>query len=491
MKKLLLVFSLVFLGVVLVACNGDTTTTTTEATQSTTESTTVSETQDTGSTTTETTVSQTTETTQTTQSTDTNTDTTDVEEVSQGVTATTIKVGNTAAVTGGYAFVGVPFNDAIKAVFKQVNDAGGIDGRTIQFVSYDDNFNAELGVTYTETLVEDDEIFALVGHFGTPTVGATINYIQTTGIPMVYAATGINQLYFYETPGNPVMAVQPIYLTDGRIMTARAVKEAVYGPSEDQNLGASAVYGVLYTNDDVGNSIKAGVESEFEILDIPSANVVYLPVADGTYETQVQLLAAYGVSSVILAMNQGPFASTLTAMSNQSLNVPVFTSYVNADVSAVDHTQYHADRDIYTNAWVDVFSTEGQVAVQEYVATIMQADLDEATKTAYYGDSFAIAGYIAAKVFVAGLERVAANGDVLNWENYIAAMEESPIDIPMGGVVDFSGGKRWGIASMSLLKYTYGLGDDPSTPDVTETDFLTESFIKVREIQTIEEIEGN
>ena len=55
----------------------------------------------------------------------------------------------------------------------------------------------------------------------------------------------------------------------------------------------------------------------------------------------------------------------------------------------------------------------------------------------------------------------------------------------------FSEGKRWGIASMSLLEYTYGLGDNPATTDVVETDFLTESFQKVREIQTIEEIEGN
>ncbi len=455
MKKLLLLFSLVAFGLVLVGCNGTTT-----AAPTTQAPTTQAPTTEEG------------------------------EQTSQGVTDTTIKVGNTAAVTGYFAAVGVPFNDAIKAVFKEVNDAGGIDGRTIQFLSYDDQFNAELGVTYTETLVEQDEVFALVGHFGTPTVGATLNYIQQKGIPMVYAATGINSLYFQESVGNPVMAVQPIYITDGRIMTARAVKEALYGVNEDQNIAADAKYGVLYTNDDVGNSIKAGVEIEFAELGIPTSRIYYIPVSELTIDTAVQLLKSYAVSSVILAMNQGPFAWTLTSMYNQELNVPVFTSYVNADVTAVDHTQYNPLRPIYTNAWVDVFSTEGQAGVAAYIATIQQADLDEATKTAYFGNSFAIAGYIAAKVFVEGLLRVEANGDVLNWENYIAAMEEGPIDIPMGGTVDFSGGKRWGIASMSLLKYTYGLGDNPATPDVVEDDFLTEAFIKVREIETIEEIEA-
>ncbi|MCK7488251.1 MAG: ABC transporter substrate-binding protein [Bacillus subtilis] len=48
--------------------------------------------------------------------------------------------------------VGIPFNDAIKAVFKQVNDAGGINGRMIEFITYDDTFNAATGVTFTEKL---------------------------------------------------------------------------------------------------------------------------------------------------------------------------------------------------------------------------------------------------------------------------------------------------------------------------------------------------
>jgi ABC-type branched-subunit amino acid transport system substrate-binding protein len=455
MKKLALLFSIVALGFVFVGCGGTTTLAPTTAAPTTEGPTTEAPVQ-----------------------------------LAQGVTETTITVGNTAAVTGYFAAVGVPFNDAIRAVFKEINDAGGIGGRTIEFISYDDQFNAELGVTYTETLVEEDEVFALVGHFGTPTVGATINYIQQQGVPMVYAATGINALYFAESPMNPVMAVQPIYLTDGRIMTARAIQEPLYGANEDEALASDAKIGVLFTNDDVGNSIKAGVEAEIASLGVATSRVYYIPVSELTIDTAVQLLKSYGVSTVILAMNQAPFAYTLTSMYNQELNVPVFTSYVNADVTAVDHTQYNEARTIYTNAWVDVFSEDGQLAVADYITTINQADLPEATRIAYYGNSFAIAGYIAAKVFVEGLLRVEANGDDLTWENYIAAMEEGPIDIPMGGVVDFSGGKRWGIASMSLLKYTYGLGDNPATTDVVEDDFLTEAFVKVREIETIEEIEA-
>jgi len=404
----------------------------------------------------------------------------------QGVTDTKIYVGNTAAVSGALATVGLPFNSAIEAVFERVNAAGGIDGRTIEFISYDDEFNAEKGLTFTEQLIEEDEVFALVGHFGTPTVGATLDMIQSVGIPMVYAATGINDLYFEQSPGNPVMAVQPIYLTDGRLMAARAIKEAVYGENGDAALAADAKVGVLYTNDDVGTSIKEGIEIEAGVLD-KADDFIYETVTELTVSTAVEALKTAGVETVILAMNQVPFSYSVTALADGGLNVPVFSSYVNADVSAVAPSSL---TDIYVNAWVDLTSESGAADVADFVDAISSSSLSDEQKNSYYTNSFATAGYIAAMIFVEGLERVAANGDELTWENYIAAMEESEIDVPLGGTVDFSGGKRWGIDSMSLLKYTYSYGDDPSTTDVVEDDFLLESFVKVAEIETLTEIES-
>ena len=398
-----------------------------------------------------------------------------VEEYSQGVPDTTVTVGNTAAVSGALAFVGVPFNDAIMAYFKMVNEAGGIGGRTIEFISYDDGFDGATGAALTEKLAEEDEIFALVGHFGTPTVSATLDYIAEYGIPMVYAATGINALYFEESPMNPIMAVQPIYLTDGRLMAARTFHEELYN---GEKLASDAKVGVLYTNDDVGSSILAGVQAQAK-ADGFEANLVVEAVADGTYSTAVQKLKDEGVAVVILAMNQAPFKETLVAMDDGGLEVPVFTSYVNADPTAVDHTKYSEARPIYTNAWVDVYSEKGQEDVAAYTACMAQADLEEDVITSYYTNAYATAGYIAAVVFVEGLKRVEENGDVLNWDNYIKAMEQGPIDIPMGGTVDFSNGHRWGIDSMSLLQYTITEveGADP-----------TEAFAKVREIETLTDI---
>jgi len=327
-------------------------------------------------------------------------------------------------------------------------------------------------------------VFALVGHFGTPTVGATLDIIQEVGIPMVYAATGINALYFFESVGNPVMAVQPIYRTDGRIMAARAVNESLYGANGDEALAAGAKIGVIYTNDDVGLSIKAGIEEEAAILG-KTDDFIYQAITAGTYNAAVTVLKTSGVAAVLLAMNQEPFGYALTSMSNLSLNVPIFTSYVNADVTYVDHLRYNAARPIYTNAWLDLTTLEGYAGYTDFVATMVANG-----QAAYAANSFAIAGYIAATIFIEGLQRVADADLELTWANYIACMEDGEIDVPMGGVVDFSNGHRWGIAAMSLLKYSFTLGDNPATVDVTETDFLVEAFTKVREIETIAEVEA-
>ena len=473
MKKLVLLAFTFMFGIAVMACTGETTT----AAPTTAAPTTAAPTTAAPTTVAPTTVAPTTTAAPTT--------TTAAPILVQGVTPTSVKVGNAASTTGAAAAIGVPFNAGITAYFEYINGQGGVGGRTIQFVTYDDQTSPTTGLAHTQTLIETDEIFALVGHFGTWTVGATLGLIEEVGIPMVYAATGINSLYFQESVGNPVMAVQPIYKTDGRIMTARAVNEQIYGTNKDEALPAGAKIGVIYTNDDVGLSIKAGIDQEAEILG-RTADMVYQAVTGYSFVTAVAILKASGVSVVILAMNQEPFGYALTQMSNQSLNVPVFSSYVNADVTVVDHYRYNENRPIYVNAWLDIVDPEGLYGFSAdywaFVAVMTAAGYDGLTvgKANYTANAFAMAGYIAAAIFVEGLNRVEEAEEDLTWANYIAAMESEPLDLPMGGLVDWTGGKRWGIASMALLKY--GFTDNEGV--------ITEAFTKVQNIQTIEEIEG-
>src|SRR5699024_3960295 len=158
--------------------------------------------------------------------------------------------GNVAATSGAFATVGVPFNAGIQAYFKQINDEGGIDGRKIEFVHYDDEFDPVKGKAFTEQLINDDEIFAIVGHFGTPTIGATLDLLKESGIPTVYFAAGISDLYNEDASsvgkGQGLFPVQPIYVTEGRLIVARAIEEH-----------DAKKIGVIYTNDDAGKDLLA------------------------------------------------------------------------------------------------------------------------------------------------------------------------------------------------------------------------------------------
>lgn len=123
----------------------------------------------------------------------------------QGITEEFILVGNTAASSGDYSSVGVPFNLAMNVVFDEYNATH--EGPDIKLVHYDDGFNGTNGLALTKKLVEEDKVFALVGHFGTDTVNLTMDYLLEKGIPMVYAATGVNSLYYEEEVGNNILSV--------------------------------------------------------------------------------------------------------------------------------------------------------------------------------------------------------------------------------------------------------------------------------------------
>lgn len=410
----------------------------------------------------------------------------------QGVTDTKILVGNTAATTGAFALVGVPFNDGLEAVFKTWNDKEE-NKQKIELKHYDDEFDGAKGLTYTRKLVEEDKVFALTGHFGTNTVAATVDYIKDVGVPMVYAATGINQLYQEAAVDNDraVMPLQPIYKTEGRVLLARALAATTDGIG----LGGTKI-GVISTTDDAGSGILEGIQRQAQET---TATVVYAETnaASGTnHATAVNTLKNANCDVVIIAANQAPFGEILTAMRDANYNAKVITSYVSADTKTLNNLilagSITADRPVYTTAWLDIASDAILYAPSEdnvvgsylwacYIALgislgapdlytagvpgfsaeyweaaeaiadfkLSQVNYDytnlDAFTTSY--NSYALAGYIAGKMFLHGLENVEGT---ITWEKYIDAMESEEFDIPMGGVLDLSNGQRLGVTSLAL-----------------------------------------
>ncbi|MGX8794844.1 ABC transporter substrate-binding protein [Fusibacter sp. JL298sf-3] len=348
----------------------------------------------------------------------------------QGISDTEIIVANSAATSGAFAPVGVPFNAGIEAYFNMINEEGGIQGRNLVFKHVDDEFDPVKGKAALSSFVEDEKVFAIVGHFGTPVVAATLEDLKSYGIPSVYFATGIGQLYSENAAedGRNIFPVQPIYRTEGQIMVARGVGD----------FGAKKI-GVIYTNDDAGRDILWGAEQMAEELGV---DIVKQQVAPGATDVSsaVTSIKSEEVDFIIGAAIQATIPTIIKELAAQNVGVDVITTYVNVSPTIAEAFvgEVAGQFDVYGNGWVS-FEGDRAKALETF-----------AQYTPEYADNvFAMTGWIAAHFFVEGLKRV--DGEI-TWENYMDALESAPIENPFGGIIDFGGGQRVGTQEMNLSK---------------------------------------
>lgn len=132
-----------------------------------------------------------------------------------GVSDSEIRIGNIMPYTGPLAAFGA-IGRAEAAYFEMVNDNGGINGRKVRLISYDDSSNPATAVEQTRKLVETDKVQLMFGSFGTPSNLATRNYLNERRIPQIFVASGDNEW------ANPrafpwSMGWQPTFRAEGRI----------------------------------------------------------------------------------------------------------------------------------------------------------------------------------------------------------------------------------------------------------------------------------
>src|ERR1700759_3689514 len=167
-----------------------------------------------------------------------------------GATDTEIKIGQTVPFSGpasAYATIG----KAQAAYFKMINDQGGVNGRKINLVQYDDAYSPPEAVEQIRKLVESDEVLLTFQIIGTPVNAAVQKYLNGKKVPQLFAATGASR--FTDPKGFPwTMGFNPNYFVEGRIYGQYIIKNH-----------PNAKIGILYQNDDLGkdylNGMKAGL----------------------------------------------------------------------------------------------------------------------------------------------------------------------------------------------------------------------------------------
>jgi ABC-type branched-subunit amino acid transport system substrate-binding protein len=332
-----------------------------------------------------------------------------------------------------------------------VNAGGGIDGREVIFLHYtDDEADPIKGKAALEGMVEDAKVFAIVGHFATPVVAATVEDLKNYGIPAVYFASGIGQLYATgaetNADGYNLFPVQPIYRTEGKIMTAYAAGM----------FGAGKV-GVIYTNDDAGMDLYAGVLEQAALIDGLEVVAEQVAAMSPDVSAQITSIKNANVDFIIVAAIQHTMPTIVKELAAQSVNVDCVTSYVNVALaqSAAVIDDIQGKFDVYGLGWVSMDDEEAMAFFEEWIAP------------EYAANAFALAGWVAAHTFVEGLRRL--EGKEVTWASYMTALEEAPIRTPFGGSVDFGNGNRWGVQEMNLsvicpVSPDFPLGWEPVAP---------------------------
>jgi branched-chain amino acid transport system substrate-binding protein len=196
-----------------------------------------------------------------------------------GVTNTEIKIGQTAPLSGPVSSSGNTAKAEI-TFFRMINDRGGVNGRKIDFILYDDGYNPARTVEQTRKLVEEDRVFIVFGSTGTPTNLAVRKYLNVQKVPQLFLVSGAPQ---FNDPKNFPWSIPGAldYVTEGRIDAQYILKNK-----------PDATIAVLYQNGDLGGSFLKGLhEGLGDKADKMILSALSFEPTDPTVDSQIISLA--------------------------------------------------------------------------------------------------------------------------------------------------------------------------------------------------------
>ncbi len=242
---------------------------------------------------------------------------------SPGVTDKEIKIGNINPYSGPASAYGT-IGKAIAAYFKMVNAEGGINGRMVNFISYDDSYSPPKALEQTRKLVESDNVLLVFQPLGTPGNTAIQGYLNGKKVPQLFVATGATKW------GDPkkypwTMGWQPNYQSEGRIYADYILKNHPNGK-----------IGILYQNDDYGKDyvkgLKDGLGDKAKTMIVSEQPY---EVADPTVDSQIIALKASGADILFNATTPKFAAQSIKKMAEINWKPVHFLNQVSNSVGGV------------------------------------------------------------------------------------------------------------------------------------------------------------
>ena len=239
-----------------------------------------------------------------------------------GATDTEVKIGNIVPYSGPASAYGI-IGKSEEAYFKMINENGGINGRKIKFISYDDAYSPPKAVEQVRKLVESDEVLVVFSALGTPSNTAIQKYLNAKKVPQLFAATGATK---WNDPTHFPWTIGwlPSYQSEGRIYAKFLIKEK-----------PDAKVAVLYQNDDFGKDYLKGLKDGFGAKASAIIAEESYEISEPTIDNHIVKLKASG-ADVLISITTPKFAAqTIKKMAEIDWKALQIVANVSTSVGAV------------------------------------------------------------------------------------------------------------------------------------------------------------
>src|SRR5882757_8089600 len=358
-----------------------------------------------------------------------------------GATDTEIKIGNIMPYSGPASAYGV-IGKTEAAYFKKINDAGGINGRKINFITYDDGYSPPKTVEQARKLVESDEVLLVFNSLGTPPNSAIHKYMNSKKVPQLFVATGATK--WNDPKDFPwTMGWQPNYQSETQIYAKYILKNS-----------PNAKIAVLFQNDDYGKDYLKGLKDG---LGDKAASMIVIEesfeTAEPSVDNHIVKLKSTGADIFINISTPKFAAQAIKKMSEIGWKPQHFLNNVSASVGAViKPAGYENAQDIISAAYLKDTSDkqwDNDPGMKEFYA-FMTKDFPEGDKL----DGGTVTGYGVAQTLIEVLKMC---GDNLTRENVMkqaASLKDFRTEVLLPGIkINTAPADFAPISSLQLMKF--------------------------------------
>ncbi|WP_372999928.1 ABC transporter substrate-binding protein [Sulfurimonas sp.] len=351
-----------------------------------------------------------------------------------GVTKTKIILGQSTAMTGGASSLGKPFHDAAQSYFDHVNSQGGVHGRKIELVTYDDKYEPSIAVDNSLRLIKEDKVFALFGEMGTPTSKAVLEVVNKYKVPYLTPYTGAELL---REPFNPLV----INFRESYYAETEALVKYVVDDLKMENIA------IFYQNDSYGKAGLKGVEIALKKRKMTLS-------AKGTYvrntlsiTTALNFIKKAKPQAVIMIGVNKPSVEFIKRLKKDG-----FKDTVLASISAIwsESLLKNLGEDaegLIISQIVPLPCCDSNLAVAEYKKIFLKSDVENVC------GFVSLEGFLSAKLVVEALK---LSGESLNRKSFIKSFEELPSNSLDGLEISLSENDHQAMGSVYLTTFKNG-----------------------------------